>query len=154
MGVVVKPAKIRIIHDLTFLSSTYAGSVKADTAVGSAPDVELGRVLRDVIWRILFWRAKFGPSARIVMSKIDLTDAFRNVPVRPEKSAVFGYAFGEWVVIDGRLEFGWTNSPGYFCLLTGALEHSHAATTFADAVVTEQGRAATAHINVQPPLRA
>ena len=85
------------------------------------------------------------------MSKIDLIYAFRNVPVRPEKSAVFGYAFGEWVVIDRRLEFGWTNSPRYFCLLTSALEHSHAATAFADAVVTEQGRAATAHINVQPP---
>ena len=31
------------------------------------------------------------------------------------------------------------------------LEPSHAATTFADTVVTEQERAATAHINVQSP---
>ena len=54
MGVVVKPAKIRIIHDLTFLSSTYAGSVKADTAVGFAPDVELGSVLRDVFGGFCF----------------------------------------------------------------------------------------------------
>lgn len=77
MGVVVRPSKTRIIHDLSFTSSTFAGSVNADTAVGSALDVELGRVLRDVVWRILFLRSKFGTSARIVMTKIDMTDAFR-----------------------------------------------------------------------------
>ena len=43
MGAVWKPNK------LTFRSSRFAGSVSTDTAVGSAPDVELGRVLRDII---------------------------------------------------------------------------------------------------------
>lgn len=54
-------------------------------------------------------------------------------------------------MINRRLEFGWTDSPGCFCLLTSAWEHAHAATSVADAVVTEQGRAAATHIEVAPP---
>lgn len=52
------------------------------------------------------------------------------------------------------MEFGWTNSPGYFCLLTSALENAHSDTTFADAGVTAQGRAAAAHIGVPSPVES
>ena len=61
--------------------------------------MELGRVLRDVNWRILYLRRRFDPSARILLSKINSSEAFRQV-------SVVGYSFREWVVTDHRLQFG------------------------------------------------
>ncbi|CAM9703404.1 unnamed protein product, partial [Pylaiella littoralis] len=70
-----------IIHDLTYQPSVAARSVNADTDFASAPEVKLGKVLRAIVWRILWLRSTFGTSARIVLSKIDVTDAFRQVSV-------------------------------------------------------------------------
>ena len=93
LAVVVSPSKTRIIHDLTFSSSQDAHSVNADTDIKQAPPVALGHVLRDVIWRFLYLRRRFGPSARIVLSKIDVTEAFRQVSVQWVRAPVFGYGF-------------------------------------------------------------
>ena len=74
----VSPSKTRNIHDLTFTSSQYARIVNAVTDFGQPPPVELGRVLRNIIERILYLRRRFGPRARIMLSKIDVTEAFRH----------------------------------------------------------------------------
>ena len=91
LAVVVPSSKTRIIHDLTFSSSQYARSVNADTDFARPPPVELGRVLRNIIGRILYLRRRFGPRARIVLSKIDVTEAFRQVSVQWAGASVFGY---------------------------------------------------------------
>ena len=44
-----------------------------------------------------------------------------------------------FVVVDRRLVFGWRNSPGFYCLFAGAIEHVHVSTSFDDAVVTPPG---------------
>ena len=54
------------------------------------PPVELGRVLRNTIWRILYLRRRFGPRTRIVLSKIDVTVAFRQDSVQWAGVPVFG----------------------------------------------------------------
>lgn len=84
------------------------------------------------------------------MSKVDLIDAFRQVPMRTENSASFGYVFGDWIVVE--LKFGWTDPRGFACAITSALEHARTCNTLADAVVPEQGRAATVHVEVPPPV--
>ena len=66
LAVVVSPSKTRIIHDFTLSSSQYACSVNADTDFAQAPPVELGRVLRNIIGRILFLRRRFGPRTHSV----------------------------------------------------------------------------------------
>ena len=71
-------------------------SVNADTDFAQAPLVELGRVLRIIIGRISYLRRRFGPHARIVLSKIDVTEAFRQVSVQWAGSPVFGYVFANW----------------------------------------------------------
>ena len=118
-----------------------------------APPVELGRVLRNIIGRILILRRRFGPRARIVLSKLDVTEAFRQVRVQWAGAPVFGYVFRDFVVADRRLQFGWRSSPGFFCLSSAALEHAHRHTSYDDAVVMAQGRAATEHVSVTPPRR-
>ena len=88
---VVSPSKTRIIHDLTFSSSQYARSVNAGTDFAQPPPVELGRVLRNMIGRILYLRRRFGPRARIVLGKIDVTEAFRQDSLQWAGAPVFGY---------------------------------------------------------------
>lgn len=117
---VVSPSKVRIIHDLSFEFEGRAPSVNAETDFESAPPVELGHVLRDFIWRILFPRAKW-PRGRIVLSKMNVPEAFRQVRVSPIGNQVFAYVFQDWIVLDRCLMFGWRYSPGYFCLFSSAL---------------------------------
>ncbi|CAN0043129.1 unnamed protein product, partial [Choristocarpus tenellus] len=77
-----------------------------------------------VIRRIVGLRKKF-PGKRIMISKMDVKDAFRQVQVEPRGGAKFGYCVGDLLVIDFRLQFGWRNSPGWWDLLASALEFSH-----------------------------
>lgn len=151
LGVVIT-SKLRIIHDLSFLHGNSKHSVNADTDFESAPQCNLGHVLRNVVWRVLYLRRRFGNAARIVLSKMDVKDAFRQVAVDAARSPVFGYLFRDLIIVDRRLQFGWRNSPGYWCLFASALEHSHRNTSFLSAVGTDQGRAATAHVVVEQPV--
>ena len=106
------------------------------TRISRSPrPVELGRVLRNIIGRILYLRRRFGPRARIVLSKMDVTEALRQVSEQWAGVSVFGYVFCEFVVTDRRLQFGWRTSPGFFCLFSAALEHAHRHTSYDDVVV-------------------
>ena len=57
-------------------------------------------MLRNIMGRILYMRRSFGPRARIVLSKIDVTEAFRRVSVQRAGALVFGHAFRDLVVAD------------------------------------------------------
>ena len=150
LAVVLKP-KFRIIHDLTFARAGGHSSVNDDTDFSSAPSCELGHVFRDVLLRVLFLRQLHGPTARIVLCRVDVKDAYRQVLVDPVGAPVFGYAMGEYVVVDLRLQFGWRNSPGFWGLMASALEHSHTHSTFQNAAVSPQGAAAVGHVRLAPP---
>ena len=56
------------------------------------------------------------------MSKADVSDAFRNVRVDPDKAHKFCYTVGELVVIDFRLTFGWSGLPGFWGVMSAAAE--------------------------------
>ena len=75
-------------------------------------------------------RQKIGRLAHIAVSKIDVEDAFRQVPVDPAGAPAFGYVVNDLAVVDFRLQFGWRSSPGFWGLMASALEHSHNHTTF------------------------
>ena len=89
-----------------------------------------------------------GRGRRCNLSQMDVKDAFRQVAVEWDGCTKFGHVLGDFVVVDRRLVFGWRNSPGFYCLLAGAIEHAHGSTSFDDAVVTPQGLAATRHVRV------
>ena len=149
VGVAVSATKVRIIHDLTMAFSN--PGVNGDTNFESAPECKWGHVLRDIVWRVLFLRFTLAPRTHIMLSKMDVKDAFRQVAVEWDGCTKFRCAFGDFVVVDRRLVFGWRNSPGFCCLLAGANEHAHGSTSFDGAVVTPQGLAATRHVRVDIP---
>lgn len=70
-------------------------------------------------------RQRFGPSARIVLSKADLKNAYRQVSIDPAQAANFGHVFHDLAVGDLRLEFGVFNSPGFRGLVAASIENSH-----------------------------
>ena len=86
-----------------------------------------------------------------MLSKMGVKDAFRQVAAEWDGCTKFGYVFGDFVAVDRRLVFGWRNSPGFYCLLVGAIDHAHSSTSFDDAVVTPQGLAATRHVRMDIP---
>ena len=59
------------------------------------------------------------------MSKADVSDAFRNVRVDPDQAHNFCNTIGGLVVVDFRLTFGWSGSPGYWGVMAAAAEHLH-----------------------------
>ena len=58
----------------------------------------------------MFLRQTHGSSARILMCRVDVKDAFRQALVDPAGALVFGHVFGDRVVVDLRLQFGRRNS--------------------------------------------
>ena len=62
-----------------------------------------------------------------------------------------GYVFGDRIVVDLRLKFGWRNSPEFWGWMASALEHAHTHSTFQGADVSQQGAAAVAHVGTSPP---
>ena len=89
-----------------------------------------------------------GRGWRCNLSQMDVKDAFRQMAVEWDGCTKFGYVLGDFVVVDRRLVFGWRNSPGFYCLLAGAIEHAHGSTSFDDAVFTPQGLTPTRHVRV------
>jgi hypothetical protein len=80
VGVIQERAdKFRIIHDLSASLAAFT-SVNQDTDFDSAPPVQCGTVIRDVINRIWQLRQRY-TGLPIVISKIDFTSAFRQVKV-------------------------------------------------------------------------
>ena len=69
-------------------------------------------------------RKKF-PVERIPMSKADVSDSFRNVWVDPDQAHNVCYTVGRLVVIEFRLTFGWSGSPGFWGVMSAADEHAH-----------------------------
>ena len=123
VGVAVSATKMRIIHDLPMAFSN--PGVNGDIDFESAPECKLGHVLRDIVWMIFVLRRTLAPHTHIMLSKMDVKDTFRQVAVKWDGCTKFGYVFGDSVVVDRRLVFGWRNSPGFYCLLAGATEHAH-----------------------------
>ena len=142
----VEGRMLRIIHDFTFLGSWYHSSVNADTDVSTALPCDLTYVFEDVCRRIPYLRQHHGSIARVMLCCSDIKDVFRQIPVDRLHAAKFGYGFGGYAVVDLCLQFEWHSSPGCWDLVASSLEHVHNQTSFQDAVVSEHGRSAVAHV--------
>lgn len=113
LGVVASPSKTCVMQYLTFSSASDVTMDNAVTDFTTTQPCQLGVVIRDVLWRILYPRRTFGDGARIVLRTMDAKYAFRQVPVEWERSPTFGYVFRDLIVGDKRLKFGRRNYLGF-----------------------------------------
>lgn len=95
-------------------------------------------------------RRKRHPTARVVMGGADAHEAFRNIGIHPDHAQYVAYTFGEFiVVVDLRLTFGWTNSLGYWGVISNAAKFLHCNTNKHNVEVVEEGRRVMEHITIR-----
>ena len=82
------------------------------TAFYSVPLCSYG--LGDVPLRVLFLRQTHDSSARILLCRVHVKYAFRQVLVDPAGAPTFGYVFDDHVVVDSRLQIGWRNGSEFW----------------------------------------
>jgi len=102
----------------------------------------------EVLQRVLGLRVKFGDRARPLIQKMDVKNAFRQIPVDPDGAAAFGYVLGEYLFVDLRLQFGWRGSPGWWGVISAAMQHAQRNTTRASASFSRAGDRAVEHVTV------
>jgi len=145
--------KVRLIHDHSFETDTFRGNkggINKDTLIEDVPKCLCGEALPKLLAELTGLRVKF-PSKRILLSKADVSDAFRNVRVDAEQAKKFCYVLDELLVADFRLTFGWAGSPGNWGVLSSAAEHSHCHTSIEDAVILPEGADMMSHVKVVEP---
>ena len=118
--------KVRVINDLSFdlFNRTKKGGLNAETDVSSVSPSLCAEVLPEFLTELASLRAE-NSKLRLLMATTDVTDAYRNVRIDPNQPHNSCYTVGDLVVIDFRLTFGWTGSPGNFGVMASAAEHSH-----------------------------
>ena len=61
----------------------------------------------------MYLRQRHGVFACVMLCRINVKDAFRQIPVDPLHAAKFGYVFDKYAVVVLFLKIGWCSSSGY-----------------------------------------
>ena len=107
--------KVRIINDFSFEAQSKGtkGGLNADTDPDTVPQCLCAEAFPKFLTELVSLRKKC-PNKRILMSKADVSDPFRNVRGDPDKAHNFCYTVGELIVILFPLTFVWSVSPGFW----------------------------------------
>ena len=152
LGAVVT-SKVRIINDFSFDPNTARGTkggLNRDTLTQDIPRCLCGDALPKLLAEIVRLKIKY-PLKRILISKADASDAFKNVRIAPEHANKFCYVLDDLIVADLRLTFGWAGSPGFWGLLSSAAEHAHCNTSGRDAHILSEGEDMISHVTIVEP---
>ena len=150
LGVVVTH-KVQIVNDYSFpfeaQNRKTKGGLNVDTESDSVPQCLCAEALPKFLVELVSLRKKY-PTKRILMSKADVSDAYPRVRIDPDGAHNFVYTVGELVVIDFRLTFGWSGSPGFWGVVSAAAELAHCSTTLVSAQILSEGADMMAHVKV------
>jgi hypothetical protein len=100
-------------------------SLNGATDFSECPENECGSVVKAIIELIVGLRGKFGTKVRMVAGKVDVKGAFKHIKLYLGAIECFCYIFGEWLVIELVLPFGWRNSPGWWQLVANGIQQAH-----------------------------
>ena len=81
---------------------------------------------------------------------MDVMNAFRQIPVDPDGTAAFGYVLGRYLFADLRVQFGWQGSPGWWGVVSAAVQHAQRNRTRAAASLSQAGDRAVEHMGIAP----
>ena len=112
LGGVQQKSKARTIVNLSHGHSADI-SVNDRTDFSQVPPCDIGTVFADFLTHCYYLRLKY-PTGHLVFGKVDVANAFRQLRMHPDYASVFSYAWQRLLVVDLRLAFGWTGSPGFF----------------------------------------
>ena len=107
------------VHHQAGVGARRRGCAKNKSVSGRQRD--LAGVTGQIIKRVLGLRDKFGTGRRILIQKLDVKSAFRQVGVDPAKAAEFEYGRRACLFIDVRLQFGRRRSPGLWGMIASVI---------------------------------
>ena len=141
--------KVRVINDLSFnlFNRAKKGDLNAKTDVNSVPPSLFAKALPEFLKELVSLRAE-NPKLRLLMATINVNDVYRNVRIDPNQAHSFCYTVGDLVVIDFRLTFGWTGSPGNFGVMALAAENSHCNTDLSNVQLLPEGVKMMEHVEI------
>ena len=141
--------KTRIITDLLLDEKRRGkkGGLNGDTGHDTIPQCLCAHALPKFLDELVALRMKF-PVERILKSKVDVADAFRNVRVDPDQARNVGYTVEDLVAIDFRLTFGWSGSPGFWGGMSAEAGHAHCNTTLNTTQLLNKGEGMMARVKV------
>ena len=149
----VLTSKVQIINDFSIDPKTARGTkggLNRDTLTQDIPRCLSGEALPKLLAKIVRLRIKY-PLKRILISKADVSDAFRNVRIAREHANKFCYVLDDLVVTDLTLTFGWAGSPWFWGLLSSTAEHAHCNTSVSDAHILSEGEDMMPHVTIVEP---
>ena len=85
-----------------------------------------------IVKRVLGLLDEVGTCRRILIQKLDVKSAIRQVGVDPAKAANVGYGRREYLFIDLLLQFGWRGSPERWGMIASAISKAQRQTTKAE----------------------
>ena len=103
------------------------GGLHGDTNPETVPRCLCAEALRKFPDELVILREKFA-KMKLLMSKVDVSDAFRNAREDQHEANNLCYTVGELVVMDFRLTFRWSGSPGFWGVISSAASHAHCLT--------------------------
>lgn len=80
---------------------------------------------------------------------MDVSSACRHIPVEWSKAPTFSFTYGDNVMVDFRLPFGWRSSPGWWNLAASAVQFAHRNTSVTSAKILPEARKLVRHVKVQ-----
>ena len=145
--------KVRVINKLYFdlFNRAKKGELNAETDVNSVPPSLCAEALLEFLTNLLNLKAE-NPKLCLLMVTTDVNDAYRNVKIDPNQAHNFCYTVGDLVVIDFRLMFGWTGSPGNFGVMASAGEHYHRNSDLSNVQLLPEGVEMMEHVEMSRPL--
>ena len=124
------------------------GGLHRDTLTDEVPRCLCGKALPRFLAEITSLRVKC-PDKRILMSKADVSDAFRGIRIAPDQAQNFCCVLGDVLVADLRLTFGRSGMvAGVWGLMSSAAENAHYNTSLTDAVVLPERTAMMSHVRI------
>ena len=129
------------------MCSTEPKRGNAETDVNSVPPSLCAEALPKFLTELVSLRAG-NPKLRLLMATTDVNDAYRKVRIDPNQAHNICYTVRDLVVIDFRLTFGWTGSPGNFGVMASAAEHSHCNTDLSDVQLLLEGVNMMGHVEI------
>ena len=142
--------KVGVINDPSFdlFNRAKNGGLNAKTDVNSVPPSLCAEALPEFLTELASLRAE-NPKLRLLMATTHVNDAYRNVRIDPNQAHNFCYyTVGNPVVIDVRLTFGWTGSPGNFGVMASAAEHFHCNTDLSNVQLWPEGVNMMEHVEI------
>ena len=125
-------------------------SLNAVTDLEAMHPVEFAHALDRILKRVYeLWLSN--PGGQVMLLCVDITNAFKNLPVHPDWAPVMAHRCGGLTAVQLRGVFGWSGTPSLFDLWAQAISHRMAHSDMSTPVSEEARSFVQQHVHINRP---